>query len=204
MSNQRFPRPPYRRVPRCVRASGLVGALALTGAIANAQRLDEPRLEARPFVGVYAPTGAQADVFGTTVLLGLQGAIFLPEVTLTSTFFWGRSDDRRAGASRNVDLFQIDWGAEMALLRRPLMWQLRPIVGAGVGVRVYDSHESHAATRRMLVGFAAAGLSRPIEGIDARIELRNHVSRFTGITVTESPSLRNDITLALALSRGFR
>jgi hypothetical protein len=171
---------------------------------ASAQRADEPRLEARPFIGAYVPTGTQHDVFGTTALVGLQGAVHLPRLILTNTFAWTRSADHRPDGGRDVDLYQIDWGVEKELSTPNFRWRLRPFFGGGVGVRIYDSLERGAQTRRMIVGFAAGGLSRRIGRIDARAELRDHLSRYNGVTFDEASSIRNDITLTLGVARSFR
>lgn len=185
------------------RISVLAGAIVLIGNDAMAQREDEPRLEARPFAGVYLPTGAQRGVFATTALIGLQGGIYLPEITLTSTFMWTRNSDRHADGTRDVDVYQLDWGVEKEPLPRAIAWQLRPFVGAGLGVRIYDSLAPRGPTRRMFAGFAGAGLARRIGGFDVRTELRDHLSRYDGIGSDEPSTLRNDVTLALGLARGF-
>ena len=186
-------------LPGCI-----ITALALTMSSLGAQRPEAPLLEARPFAGLYIPTGAQREVFANTPLVGLQGAVHLPTVILTSTFNWGRSGDRRAGATHDIDLYQIDWGLEKEPLASPLRWQLRPFLGAGLGLRIYDSREPGATTRRAIAGFATGGLSRRVGRVDTRVEIRDHLSGYRGVTVVRPSSVRNDLTVAIGIARGFR
>jgi hypothetical protein len=182
----------------------LAGALVLTSHLAMAQRPGQPPFDVRVLGGVFTPTGAQRGVFSSAALAGVQGGIRLPALTLTSTFLWARSDDRRPGAARGIDLYQVDWGVEKDSVTRPLVWQLHPFVGGGLGVRIYDSREPRQTPRRTMAGYASVGLLRRVGRLTARIELRDHLSRYGGVTTYEASSLRNDLTVSVAIAQLFR
>ena len=178
-------------------ALALVIGLAAVGPSAAQQR--RPPLEARPFAGIYIPAGGQRDVVNDALVVGIQGGMRIESVTLTSTFTYARTDNRRAGATEAINIYQLDWGIERALgpPRAPGGW--RPLGGAGFGVRVYDSREPDADPRRSLFAFVAGGLVRESRRAAPRLEVRAQGSRYAGVGARESASFRVDLTATIGL-----
>jgi hypothetical protein len=172
----------------------VVAGLVVLSRPATGQRPERPPLEARPFAGVFVPIGGQRAVTATAPVVGLGGGIRFPALTLTSTFAWAPGHGRRG--SGNLDIFQIDWGIESPA--RAPAWS--PFAGGGLGVRIYDSREADSDPRHSVLMFGVAGIARESGRLGQRVEVRAHLSRFTGTAERVPAVLRADLTLAVGLS----
>ena len=177
---------------RCMLAA--VALLAVLSRPASGQGPERPPLEVRPLAGAFVPLGGQRDVAATALLLGLEGGIRFPALTMTSTFAWAPSRGRRESA--HLDIFQIDWGLESPA--RAPAWS--PFAGGGLGVRIYDSREPESDPRRSVLVFGVAGMARESGRVGQRCEVRMHLSRFTGTAEPVPAVVRADLTVAVGLS----
>ena len=139
----------------CVAAGVLLGLSAL-GGVAQAQ-MGMPRIEARPFVGAYIPTGDQRDLLKDAVLVGGQLTWHaMPALAVTGTFGWSPSTDRTTG-DQPLDLYQYDIGAELraASLWNNGVWRFTPFVGLGAGGRTYNYRDLDVDATTNFDGYGA-------------------------------------------------
>jgi hypothetical protein len=192
-----------------------VAALALAGVLAasavNAQEVTSrgpTRLEFRPFVGAYIPTGDQRDLLQDAVLVGAQASYaLLPQLALTGTFGWSPSKDRITAGDPTLDIYQYDLGAEA---RAPSWyrsefggWDFTPFAGLGVGGRTYNYRDLDVGSKTDVAGYGALGGELGIGRIGVRLEARDYVSRFTPLTGGGDAKTRNDVTVAAGLTLKF-
>jgi hypothetical protein len=99
--------------------------------------------EFRLFAGAYVPTGKQADVLKSSMLVGVQSAVELTSgVHLLGTFAYATPRPDRPTMGNDVHLYQYDVGAELfhiySASSESEHWTFRPFIGAGLGGRTYD------------------------------------------------------------------
>ena len=177
------------------------GASADTGAVAPTTRP-----EIRPFFATYVPTGKQRDVLKDAALVGGQLALEMREfLHLTGSFAWSPNTDRLRRADNRVSVFQYDIGAEV-FRSTPLTgeWMLRPFVGAGIGGRTYDFRDVRTKAHSDPVGYGALGTEFQLSRVSLRVEGRDYVSRFKGLSGLEKTSTRNDVNVWAALAYHLR
>jgi hypothetical protein len=183
-------------------------AVAVAAAIhpVQAQTIDQSApgaaysFEIRPFVGAYIPTGDQSDVLKSAVLTGAQlSYAIIPNLAVTGSFAWSPTKDKITTGDHTVDLLQYDVGVEGRL---PLQagtgaWTISPFVGAGLGGRTYSERDLDAGSRTTFDGYGALGADFWAGRYGFRIEGRDYVSGFKGLTGDDAvPSeTRNDIGL---------
>lgn len=170
-----------------------VFVLQLTGGAAWAGTTPEVRL----FAGAYLPSGEQAKVLKSSMLVGVQSAVELSSrVHLLGTFAYATPRPDRPTIGNDVHVYQYDVGAEVFRIysasRTNDHWTFRPFVGAGIGGRTYDFHDVASGSETNLVGYGALGTELQHLNIAARVEARHYLSRFKGLTGTESASTRSD------------
>ena len=182
----------------------LLGAAVASGAAA--QSISASRFEARPFLGAYLPTGAHREVLGDAITIGAQGGYAITEhISLVATFGFAASSDKHIPLDDDLDLFSYDIGAE--LTKSFLVGSgvtLSPFIGLGAGGRTYDYRERETDSETNVAGYGAIGGQLRMGTIGVRIEARDYVSSFKGLTgeMTEWTS-RNDISIFTALSLSF-
>ena len=185
----------------------LLGATALASATASgaaAQAL--PRLEARPFFGAYIPTGDQGDLLGDGVSVGVQGGYTLTRhLSLVGSLAWAGSSNRTMLLADKVDVYQYDLGAEY---RQPIAlgggMRLSPFVGLGAGGRTYQYRDRDTDAQSNVAGYGALGGQLNLGPVGLRLEARDYVSRFKGLTGELSEAkARNDVTVLSAISFSF-
>jgi hypothetical protein len=166
----------------------------------------EVKPEIRPFVGAFVPTGDQRNVLNDAVLTGGQVAVEAANVLhLVGTFaFAGPNFDHKFAGQGHMHVYQSDVGAE--LFRNVAMnnrWKFRPFVGAGLGVRTYDPTSS-ASAKNYPAGYGALGAEFQLRRIAVRCETRDYLTRFKGVTGSESASTRNELMLSAGLAYHLR
>lgn len=173
----------------------IAGLLALTPAVAQA----ETQFELRPFVGGYVPVGDQQDLFNNSLLLGAQGAVEVAErAHVVATFAYTSPEALSAAAPDDVRLYLYDVGGEL-FYNMPVAsdWMLRPFLGAGVGGRTYDTRD-HLETD--FGGYFGAGTEFQLQRTAIRIEARDYLTSFDGLTGRESSATRSDLMIGLGVS----
>lgn len=181
-----------------------VFVLQLMGSTAWAGTTPEVRL----FVGAYVPTGEQADVLKSSMLVGAQSAVELSSmVHLVGTFAYATPRPDRPTIGNDVHVYQYDLGAELFRIYSASSandhWTFRPFIGAGLGGRTYDFHDVASGSETNLVGYGSLGTELQHVNVAARVEVRDYLSRFTGLAGTESASTRNDLVLSGGLAFHF-
>jgi hypothetical protein len=181
----------------------LLGATA--GSQAEAQ--SSSRLEVRPFVGAYLPTGDQRDLLSDAVTAGLQGGYAITDhLSLVATLGVAATGDKRIPYSEDLDLFSYDIGAELtqsfAIGQRGMT--LAPFLGFGAGGRTYDYRDWSSRSETNVAGYGAVGGQLRMAALGLRIEARDYMSSFKGTLGEMSDrETRNDITVVTALSFSF-
>lgn len=174
---------------------------------AAAQSIRAGRFEVRPLVGAYLPTGDHREILNDGITMGAQGGYAITKhVSLVSTFSLAASGDKHIPLDDNLDLFSYDVGAELTksfLIGNGGM-TLSPFVGVGGGGRTYDYRDLATDSESNFAGYGSIGGQLRMRTIGVRLEARDYVSSFKGLTgeMTE-PTARNDISIVTALSFSF-
>lgn len=187
-------------------AAALLGTF-IAAAAAAGQSPSESRLEVRPFIGAFIPTGDQREMLDDAITVGAQGAYAVTSyLSIVGTFSVTPSSDTRMSLNDDLDVFSYDIGAELrkSFIVSKSGMTLSPFVGLGAGGRTYDYRdlETHAASN--LTGYGALGAQLQMGSIGLRIEARDYVSSVTGLTgeLTKRET-RNDVAIVSALSFPF-
>ena len=183
----------------------IAAALALLAAPAEAQNLGG-RVELRPFVGAYIPTGDQRDFLKDAVLAGAQVSWrAIPALAITGSFGWSPTKDRITAGDQTLDIYQYDVGAELraASFYKGGLWEFSPFAGLGVGGRTYDYRDLNVGSKTNFDGYAAVGGDVGFGPVGLRIEGRDYVSQFKPLTGSGDTKTRNDIGLALGVTYRF-
>ena len=195
---------------RCKSFTMLLSVTLLGAAVASdaaAQSISAGRFEARPLVGAYLPTGAHREVLGDAITIGAQGGYAITEhISLVATIGFAASSDKQIPLDDDLDLFSYDIGAEVtkSFLVANGGMTLSPFIGLGAGGRTYDYRERETDSETNVAGYGAIGGQLRMGTIGVRVEARDYVSSFKGLTgeMTERTS-RNDISIFTALSLSF-
>jgi hypothetical protein len=164
----------------------LVGGLAVT---AWAQVTPE----IRPYVGAFFPTGDERDLLKDAFLVGGQVGVEIAEqIHLIGTFGYVPNKDRALFPQPDVGIFQYDVGVEaFRIVSTESSWELRPFIGLGGGARTYDP--SPGGTETNLAGYGALGMEFQNGTLALRLEGRDYLTRFKGLTGNQDAKTRNDI-----------
>jgi hypothetical protein len=187
-----------------VAAGAALLTLLVTG---EAHSQDAPRrLHMFTTVGAFVPTGANSHVLRGAPALGSQMTFALnPTVSLTGSFTRASSEEESAAAD-GVDVYQYDIGAEAGkVVARFGTWQLRSFVGAGFGGRSYNYKDISAPAEHTIAGYGAAGAQMQMGRLAFRLEARDYVSGYKGLSAGQygSSETRNDVMLKSGVSFGF-
>ena len=161
--------------------------------------------EIRPFVGALIPTGDQRNVINDAALFGGQLALetngFLH---LVGTFaFAGPNFDQQVSTGGHVHIYQYDLGGEMFKdMELSSAWKLRPFFGLGAGLRTYDL--TNGGTENYPAGFGALGTEFQTSNIALRLEARDYLTQFKGLSGNDAASTRNEVALSAALAFHLR
>src|SRR5688500_9374383 len=195
------------------RAALAAASLLLSAAPGIAQER-VTRVEVRPLVGAYVPTGAQRDLLRDAILVGAQLGWPVHEyLAVTGSFGWAPAADKTptfgiggSGREEDVDLFQYDVALEGRLpdLAPSARWSTRPYAALGVGGRTYSYRDvPGVGAETNFLGFGAAGLdvAPPTRNLGLRLEVRDNVSAFKGLRgERRERTARNDVQFTAGLT----
>ncbi len=193
-------------------AFAIVG-IGLVAGQAAAQGDVGRRIEVRPFVGAYVPTGDQRDELKDAFALGTTLAFrATPALSIVGSFGWSPAEAKTAAASAaddaadELNLFQYDAGLELGrdFALGASAWTWRPFVGIGAGARTYSYRDLDVDAETDFAGYGAAGVHFANGRFGLRLEARDYLSSFDGLDGKLSDSsTRNDLFLTGALSIRF-
>lgn len=183
----------------------IVLAVALAAVVGTAGAQTEtaaPRVELRPFIGAYVPTGALRDVMKDAPTLGAQAALQMrPGLHLVGTFGWVPATNHYAVENDRVDIYQYNVGTEIARVRdMGSGWLFKPFLGAGVGGRTYNYAAPELSTRSCFAGYGALGSEFQIAGTALRVEARDYVSCFKSPQQDGGSATRNDLSFTAGIA----
>lgn len=164
--------------------------------------------EYRVLAGAYIPTGSQADLLKSSLLVGMQAGIELNEtVHLVASFGYATPRPKDFAYTNDVHLYQYDAGAEIFHVyhasRENSHWTVRPFAGAGVGGRTYDFRHTDLKSQSDFAGYGSVGAELQHQNLAARLEARDYVTRSKGLLGIDKTATRNDVVLGGGLSFHF-
>ena len=159
-------------------------------------------VEIRPFAGVYAPLGAQHDMFHNAPLFGLQGALEIrPNFHLVGELSWVPATLRIESTNDNAYVFSQALGIELDLVRELSSgWVLKPFIGAGGGIRNFLYRADEFKSRGGPAGYAALGTEMQVGSIALRLEGRGHVFRYRSPVKGSDTVVRRDLTVQMGVA----
>lgn len=197
-------RPAFRRTARALAAAAAFTVIPAFATPAAAQT----SVAIRPTVGVFVPTGDQRDLLDDAVLVGIQGSFNMtPAFALVGTVAWSPTKALTFGDEK-LDVFQYDLGIEGRLhnLTPAAAFSTRPYATVGAGVRAYDFRDIDTDAQSDFLGFGAVGvdLAQPAGPFGLRIEARDNITSFKGLTgeLAETKA-RNDLQFTAGLTIAF-
>ena len=156
-----------------------------------------PIPELRPMAGAYVPMGDQRDFMKDALMVGFEGAVEIGDrAHLLGTLAWSPSKNDAMSTQRHINLFQYDLGVEV-FNQRTLggEWMFKPFVGVGGGARTFDFPDPAIKTKTYLTGYGSVGTEFQFRRLALRVEGRDYIYRFKGVTGEEGSSTRNDLAL---------
>ena len=180
-------------------------ALLAGASTAAAQIPTTPALEIRPVAGGFLPTGDQHDLFKNAALFGMQLAYEIrPTLHSAGSFFWSPGQGKFIAGDNDVNVFQYDLGAEVnAVYELNPNWQLKPLLGVGLGARTYDYQSASLDANTCLSGYGAIGTELQYRAAAFRLEARNYVFCYDDPVIDEFKT-RNEVGLTFGLAYHIR
>jgi hypothetical protein len=171
-------------------ASGLV-----FGAPATAAASTIP--EVRPFAGAFVPTGPQRDFLKDTWLVGAQAALEIADQAhVVGSFAWAPNR-----TSHDVCVYDYTAGVEgFHAVPMRAGWQFRPFLGLGLGGRTYVDHANSDHKQATWGGYGALGAEFQASRIAIRLEGRQNLTRFTGLTGNDKAEARTDLMIGTGVA----
>jgi hypothetical protein len=204
-----------RAVPTPTPSIGSRAAVAAIGTVlliltvvsetAGAQQSILSRFQTRTTVGAFIPTGAHGNLFDAGPAFGSQVSFKVNETFSIVGAFLRSSSEEESPTSDEVDIYQYDIGAEAGTsVMGSARWHLRPYIGVGIGGRSYNYADITGEAQHNLAGYASAGAQLQLGRAGIRLEARDYVSNFKGLSGEyESGKTRNDLMVTTGLSIGF-
>ena len=173
--------------------------LVLAAAGASAQRTNTIRPEFHPMAGAFLPTGQMHRDFQPSITAGVQGTLEIFDVldgAMSVSWIDGRS--RSGPYGHRFAVWTLDAGLEFNSKQEvDAQTYMRPFIGGGAGVRVYDFE--HRRNSAWPVAYGSVGCERVILDMAYRVEGRAYVSRF-GNPATGRPETRADFAAIFGLA----
>jgi hypothetical protein len=190
------------------RGCGIVGlALAcLVSAASLASVEAQGRLESRSVIGAFIPTGDQRDELDGALMVGSSVAFRASQtLALVGRFTWSGSNAKQLAGQPEVKVYGYDLGAEyrIADVAAGRGWRIRPFAGGGVGGRTYDTDASGMTNETDLVAYGALGIQADYKKIGFRVEGRDYLSRYDGLTGAGDRATRNDVGVSAGMAFRF-
>lgn len=169
----------------------LVASLAIAftvgGSTAGAQD-PAKRLDLRPTLAGYVPTGEQLDALGRALALGFGvGYAVVPNIATVFTLSWVGSHDMTRPTEDFISISQVDIGVEANLGGYLPNIGVKPYLGVGGGFRYYSPivRTQNGITKPVVYG--SFGLELPVERVGVRLGVRSNFTKFRGFEGDESP-----------------
>jgi hypothetical protein len=173
----------------------LVAAGLVLGAAATALGATIP--EVRPFVGAFVPTGPQRDILKDTWLVGGQAALEIADrAHLVGSLAWAPNR-----TTHDVCVYDYTAGVEgFHALPMRAGWQFRPFLGLGLDGRTYVDHGNADHRENTWGGYGALGTEFQMSRIAIRLEGRQTVTRFKGLTGNDKAEARSDVEIGTGMA----
>ena len=189
--------------------AALVGALAIGVAAFPATARAQgggSRFEIHSIGGFFIPTGDQRDELKDGMMLGLgAGYQILPNLTVVGSFAWTGSQAKELTGEPDVNIYHYDIGAQYRVADFELgtSWRLRSFLGAGLGGRTYDTKGSDTDAQTNFTGYGSLGMEALHGRMGFRLEARDYVSGYSGLTGTRESTTRNDVGIFSGMTFHF-
>jgi hypothetical protein len=174
----------------------LIGTAALAPSRASAQGR---RFETHSMVGAFIPTGDQRDAQKDALMMGTGlGFHISPTITVVGAFAWSDNTAKEVSGEPDLKIYSYDLGVEYQPFDTMVgsWWHLRPFVGGGAGGRTYDTKDDATSSETDLTGYAALGMQADYKRVGFRIEGRDYISSYDGLTGSSDRATRNDVVLS--------
>jgi len=182
-------------------------ALALSSGTGQKVAAQQPthRFELVPFSAAFVPTGAQSNTLESGFGAGLLGAYaFNRHLSAVGRFAYSSTEDRST-ANEDVNVFTYDIGAEAGTEKQlTTALRIRPFLGLGFGGRAYDFDDRESESQFDVTGYGSGGAELMMGRFGWRVELRNYVSGFKGLSgELDSRQARNDLSISSGMTVRF-
>ena len=187
-------------------ATAFVGALMIGAALPTAARAQMKRFEVHSIGGFFVPTGDQRDELKDAMMLGLGGGYQLtPKLSVVGNFAWSGSKAKQLIDEPNVNIYHYDVGAQyrVAHLTTGGDWHFLPFLGAGIGGRTYDTEQNGVETQTNFTGYGSLGMEVQYKKLGWRIEGRDYLSSYTGLTGASDRTTRSDVGILTGMTLRF-
>lgn len=180
-------------------------ALAFASGAASAQQPSPRRFEISPFTTAYVPTGTHANTLESGFGAGILGAYALNRYFSAVGRFAYSSTEDRSTATNDVNVFSYDLGAEAGVEKHlTTALRIRPFLGLGMGGRAYDYDDRESDAQFNVAGYGAGGAELLMGRFGWRVEVRNYVSGFKGLSgELDSRQTRNDLSISSGMALHF-
>jgi len=195
----------HNALPLVRGSSAALLALVFASGIAAAQQPVSRRFELSPFTTAFVPTGAHANTLESGFGAGILGAYaFNRHFSAVGRFAYSSAEDRST-TTNDVNVFSYDIGAEAGLEKHlTTALRIRPFLGLGMGGRAYDYDDRESETQYNVAGYGAGGAELLMGRFGWRVEVRNYVSGFKGLSgELDSRQTRNDLSISSGMALHF-
>ncbi|HKG91105.1 MAG TPA: hypothetical protein VKA84_04365 [Gemmatimonadaceae bacterium] len=188
-----------------MRTLSLAVALLTAASVATAQDRAAGQFEIRPFVGTNVPLGNQRDVVKDAPMFGAQFAYeYWTNLHFVGSLGWVPAKDRYQVRDNGVDIFQYDAGVEYGLVKpQKEGWELKPFLGAGLGVRTFAFADAALKDRSCAAGYGALGTEFQWGATALRLEARDMVHCYRSPLAGVKSKTRQDLGLSLGVAFHF-
>ncbi|MFI5311664.1 MAG: hypothetical protein ACHQQ3_10545 [Gemmatimonadales bacterium] len=184
---------PAARRATMILAAAFLSLLDTTGARAQSGYQYELLVEG----GAWLPTAAIHHDLESAALAGVAGRYMLAYgFALTASAWWAAPSDKNpTSASQQVSVTQgdlgLEWGKRIASLGS---WPVVSLIGGGVGGRTYAPKNVNEPRQSSALGFGSLSLALFLDHFVWRVEARDNLSTWEGLSGKQSLQ-GNDVQL---------